>query len=77
MAEAVLAHRPLVATARGVPRFRACDLCEHGVTRAGQRLCARRTGWPAAAPESLDSARSPLGTCGPEARFLDVPAWHL
>lgn len=56
--------------------FRACQLCAHSTASGGRLLCdspaVRLTG----RPEALDAARSPNGSCGPNARHLDMPAWH-
>lgn len=56
--------------------FRACELCTHAVAGDGRLLCGRAAGQQAGGAESLDAARSPTGACGPNARHLDMPAWH-
>ncbi|WP_179830433.1 hypothetical protein [Variovorax sp. YR752] len=59
-----------------VTPFRACELCSHATVRAGRLLCdspaVRLTGHP----EALDVARAATGSCGPNARHLDMPGWH-
>lgn len=56
--------------------FRACELCTHAVAHHGRLLCGRAASQQAGGAESLDAARSPTGACGPNARHLDMPAWH-
>jgi hypothetical protein len=59
-----------------VTLFRACELCAHSTANGGRLMCdspaARLTG----KPEVLDVARSSNGSCGPNARHLDMPGWH-
>lgn len=59
-----------------VTSFRACELCTHSTARAGRLLCdspaVRLTGQP----EALEVARAASGSCGPNARHLDMPGWR-
>jgi hypothetical protein len=59
-----------------VTLFRACELCAHSTANGGRLMCdspaVRLTG----KPEVLDVARSSNGSCGPNARHLDMPGWH-
>lgn len=56
--------------------FRACELCSHATARAGRLLCDSPAVRLAGHPEALDVARAATGSCGPNARHLDMPAWH-
>jgi len=55
--------------------FRACELCCHSIARAGRLLCASPAALLADGPQALDAARSSDGSCGPNARHLDMPGW--
>jgi hypothetical protein len=59
----------------GTP-FRACELCSHSTARAGRLLCDSPAARLSGQPEALDVARAAHGSCGPNARHLDMPAWH-
>jgi len=59
-----------------VTSFRACELCTHSTARAGRLLCDSPAVRLAGQPEALDVARAPAGSCGPNARHLDMPGWH-
>lgn len=56
--------------------FRACELCSHSTARAGRLLCDSPAVRLSGQPEALDAARAAQGSCGPNARHLDMPAWH-
>ncbi|QNK66826.1 hypothetical protein [Variovorax sp. PAMC26660] len=62
---------PALATA-----FRACELCSHVTGRTGGLLCDSPAARLSGGPEALDVARSAQGSCGPNARHLDMPAWR-
>ncbi|QRY30577.1 hypothetical protein JVX96_21150 [Variovorax sp. PDNC026] len=77
----VFASPPCTGHSRPVMRalvtsFRACELCIHSTARAGRLLCdspaVRLTGQP----EALEVARAATGSCGPNARHLDMPGWR-
>ncbi len=61
--------RPLIST------FRACELCSHSIARAGRLLCNSDAARLAGGPQALDVARAAHGSCGPNARHLDMPGW--
>ncbi|SFO51186.1 hypothetical protein SAMN05216567_10110 [Variovorax sp. OK605] len=56
--------------------FRACELCTHSTATAGRLLCDSPAVRLSGHPEALEVARSASGSCGPNARHLDIPAWH-
>jgi hypothetical protein len=56
--------------------FRACELCSHSVACTGRLMCGRAAGQQAGPPEPLEAARAAHGSCGPNARHLDMPGWH-
>ncbi|WP_369658413.1 hypothetical protein [Variovorax sp. V15] len=56
--------------------FRACELCRHSTALAGRLLCDSPAVRLAGQPEALDVARAASGSCGPNARHLDMPGWH-
>lgn len=62
--------RPLITP------FRACELCTHSTTCGQRLLCDSPAVRQAGRPEALDVARSTAGSCGPNARHLDMPGWH-
>ncbi|WP_447779409.1 hypothetical protein [Variovorax boronicumulans] len=59
-----------------VTPFRACELCTHSTTCGQRLLCDSPAVRQAGRPEALDVARSTAGSCGPNARHLDMPGWH-
>ena len=61
---------------RHVTPFRACELCEHSTKRAERLMCDSPAVRLADRLEALDVARSSAGSCGPNARHLDMPSWH-
>ncbi|MCR8956304.1 hypothetical protein M0765_000730 [Variovorax sp. S2] len=63
-------QRPLVTP------FRACELCTHSTSCGERLLCDSPAARQGGRPESLDVARSSTGSCGPNARHLDMPGWH-
>lgn len=63
-------HATPLATA-----FRACELCCHSRHHTGRLLCASPAALLAGGPQLLDAARSADGSCGPNARHLDMPGW--
>lgn len=56
--------------------FRACELCSHTVAQGGRLQCDSAAVRLAGAPQPLEVARAATGSCGPNARHLDMPAWH-
>lgn len=56
--------------------FRACELCMHSISERQQLLCDSPATRLAGGPQPVDVARSTFGSCGPNARHLDMPAWH-
>jgi hypothetical protein len=56
--------------------FRACQLCTHSTACGERLLCDSPAARQAGRPEALDVARSSTGSCGPNARHLDMPGWH-
>lgn len=56
--------------------FRACELCAHSTATDGRLMCDSPAVRLSGRPEVLDVARSPNGSCGPNARHLDMPTWH-
>lgn len=62
--------RPPLATP-----FRACELCMHSIADR-QLLCDSPATRLAGGPQAVDVARSTFGSCGPNARHLDMPAWN-
>jgi hypothetical protein len=56
--------------------FRACELCTHATAREGRVLCGSPAARLGGQLEALDVARSVSGSCGPNARHLDMPGWH-
>lgn len=65
-------------TAMRVPvaAFRACELCTHSTARSDRLVCDSPAVRLVGRPASLDVARSATGSCGPNARHLDMPGWH-
>ncbi len=63
--------RPPLATP-----FRACELCVHSAANQQRLLCDSPATRLAGGPQPVDVARSTFGSCGPNARHLDMPAWH-
>lgn len=63
--------RPPLATP-----FRACELCMHSIADGRQLLCDSPATRLAGGPQAVDVARSTFGSCGPNARHLDMPAWN-
>lgn len=61
--------RPLIST------FRACELCSNSIAMAGRLLCNSDAARLAGGPQALDVARAAQGSCGPNARHLDMPGW--
>lgn len=61
---------------RLVTPFRACELCAHSTARAERLMCDSPAVRLSGELEALDVARSPAGSCGPNARHLDMPSWH-
>lgn len=61
--------RPLIST------FRACELCSHATARAGRLMCHSDAAKLAGGPQSLEVARAAAGSCGPNARHLDMSGW--
>ncbi len=54
--------------------FGACDLCAHGTTVDGERMCIAAEVMPApGTPVPVSAARSGGGMCGPDAVYLDFP----
>lgn len=51
--------------------YRACELCIHGRTHAGQRVCVCRAVVAPCTHQPVDLVRRPHGPCGPEAHHLD------
>jgi len=51
--------------------FRACHLCDHGVTVDGARHCRRGEVVGPASTVPVHTARAPTGPCGGEGRFMD------
>ena len=66
--------QPLVP--QHITPFRACELCEHSTKRAERLMCDSPAVRLAGGLEALDVARSPAGSCGPNARHLDMTSWH-
>ena len=64
------ALRPL-----GTP-FRACELCMHSTACGNLLLCDSPAVRLAGKPAALHAARASNGSCGPNARHLDMPGWH-
>ena len=56
--------------------FRACELCTHSTARSERLMCDSPAVRLVGEPEALEAARSPTGSCGPNARHLDMPGWH-
>ncbi len=56
--------------------FRACELCSHTVVQGGRLQCDSAAARLDGAPQPLEVARSASGSCGPNGRHLDMPAWH-
>jgi hypothetical protein len=62
--------RPLVTP------FRACELCRHSIAHSERLMCDSPAVHLVGRPEALELARSATGSCGPNARHLDMPGWH-
>lgn len=72
---------PRTGITRPMPRplvtpFRACELCTHSTGRGDHLVCDSPAVRVSGRPEALDAARSSNGSCGPNARHLDMPGWH-
>lgn len=61
------------AWAHTVQPYRACELCRHGRSLGGARVCTCRDVVAPAAHRQVELVRRPAGPCGPEALFLDFP----
>jgi len=59
-----------------VTLFRACELCRHSTMCVGQLVCDSPAARLSGSPESLEVARSVCGSCGPNARHLDMTTWR-
>lgn len=65
-----------IVVAPNVRGFRACELCIHAITTAdGRFLCASPATHLSGGAEPIPSARAIDGSCGPNARHLDMHAW--
>ena len=53
--------------------YRGCQLCQHGVTVSGQRMCLCRAVVAPALQQPVALMRGQHGPCGPEAAHLDFP----
>lgn len=56
--------------------YRACQLCTHGRTVQGQRMCTCPAAVAPAQHQPVELLRRPHGPCGPEAEHLDFPGLH-
>lgn len=63
-------------TSAPVTPFRACELCVHSTACGDHLLCDRPAVRQVGQPEALHVARASTGSCGPNARHLDMPGWH-
>ena len=54
-----------------VPVYRACNLCRHGATVTGKRVCTCPEAVAPHAHRPVEIVRQAFGACGPEANHLD------
>lgn len=64
--------RPAWLAVVSIP-FRACQICDHGVTVNQQRYCRRKVVVQPASTAPVHAARAKASPCGPDALFLEFP----
>lgn len=60
---------------QGGVTYRACELCLHGRASGEVFLCNSPAAQLGGGPERVAAARAVDGSCGPNARHLEMQAW--